>query len=131
MLRETSPLTPLLIAFVIAGAWPLMAQARRGGEIYLDVLTSARTDNATRAGVAFDLTQFLGPIEPVLARIDPLLATPIQLTEDEFRRLIDFVRDGLLDGRAQPEHFRKLVPHAVPSGRPTLLFQFEDRPDAK
>src|SRR5438477_4804273 len=70
-----------------------------------------------------------GPIEPVLARIDPRLATPLSLTDDEFRWLVDFVRAGLLDKRARPERFRKLIPETVPSGRPTLMFQFEDRPD--
>ena len=98
---------------------------------HLDVFNSARTYHAALAGVAFDLTQLLGPIEPVLARIDPLLATPISLTGDELRWLVAFVRDGLLDKRARPEHFRPLVPHTVPSGRPTLLFQFDDKPDAK
>jgi len=70
-----------------------------------------------------------GPIEPVLARIDPLLATPLSLTDDEFRWLVDFVRAGLLDKRARPERFHKFIPETEPSGRPTLMFQFEDRPD--
>ena len=32
-----------------------------------------------------------GPSEPVLARVDSLLATPISLNDDEFRWLVDFV----------------------------------------
>jgi cytochrome c peroxidase len=127
---RTSPLRNVALqpAFFHNGAFTRLEDAVRH---HLDVFTSARTYNATRAGVDYDLTLLLGPVEPVLARIDPLLAAPISLTEDEFRWLLDFVRDGLLDKRAQPEHFRKLAPHAVPSGRPTLLFQFEDRPNAK
>lgn len=44
---------------------------------------------------------------------------------DEFRELVDFVRNGLLDSGAKPENLRKLVPASVPSGRPTLNFQFQ------
>jgi cytochrome c peroxidase len=65
----------------------------------------------------------MGPIEPVLARIDPILATPVNLTEDEFRQLVDFVRNGLLDPRAKPEDLRKLIPRSVPSGFPVLTFE--------
>ena len=65
------------------------------------------------------------------ARVDPLLATPISLSEEEFNSLVDFVRRGLLDKRAQPERLRNLVPRSVPSDRATLQFQFDDRPDTK
>jgi hypothetical protein len=65
----------------------------------------------------------MGPIEPVLERIDPILATPIDLTDAEFRQLIDFVRHGLLDQRARPDNLRKLIPRAVPSGFPVLRFE--------
>ena len=41
--------------------------------------------------------------------------------------LIEFVRDGLLDNRAQPEHFRSLVPEQVPSGHALLVFEFEKK----
>src|SRR5439155_15265238 len=34
--------------------------------------------------------------------------TPISPSEDEFNSLVDFVRQGLLDKRAEPERFRKL-----------------------
>jgi hypothetical protein len=40
----------------------------------------------------------------------------------------DFVRSGLLDTRAQPEHFRKLIPQSAPSSQPTLVFQFNHQP---
>lgn len=92
------------------------------------MFTSARNYDPVRAGVAADLTILRGPVDPVLARIDPLLATPIALTETESHWLFDFVREGLLDARAKPEHFRKLVPEKVPSSRPALLFQFDGRP---
>ncbi len=56
--------------------------------------------------------------------MDPLLATPIALSPDELNDLVDFVREGLLDKSAGPEHFRRLVPQSVPSGRPMLMFEF-------
>jgi hypothetical protein len=55
----------------------------------------------------------------------PLLAKPLVLSNDEFASLVDFVRDGLLDKKAGPEHTQKFVPSSVPSGRPTLEFEFE------
>jgi hypothetical protein len=67
----------------------------------------------------------LGPIEPVLARLDPLLQTPIPLSDEEFSQLVDFVRHGLLDPRILPRHLKTLVPTRVPSGSATLDFEFE------
>ena len=65
----------------------------------------------------------MGPIEPVLTRVDPILTTPIQLTDDEFQQLVDFVRNALLDKRATPEALKKQIPKSVPSGFPVLKFQ--------
>lgn len=92
---------------------------------HLDVVASVNNYNPATAGVAPDLRGPLGPMAPVLALVDPLLANPAHLTEDEFRQLLDFVTNGLLDPRAKPENLRKLVPKSVPSGRPTLEFEFE------
>lgn len=127
-LFRTSPLRNVALqpAFFHNGSFTRLEDAVRH---HLDVFASARRYDAVRAGVAPDLALQPGPIEPVLARIDPLLATPTSLTKDEFSWLVDFVRAGLLDKRARPEHFRKLVPKVVPSGQPTLLFQFEHRHD--
>jgi hypothetical protein len=60
----------------------------------------------------------------VIALLDPLLVTPIELSEDEFRQLVAFVENGLLDPRARPEYLQKLMPLSVPSGRPVLAFEF-------
>jgi hypothetical protein len=60
----------------------------------------------------------------VLDRLDPLLQTPVHLSDEEFSALVDFVRNGLLDPRALPEHLKTLVPGRVPSGDPTLDFEF-------
>jgi hypothetical protein len=70
-----------------------------------------------------DLTYRLGPIEPVLRTIDPILASPIPLAEDEFAQLVAFVRDGLLDRRAGSRSLCGIIPAAVPSGRPMLNFE--------
>jgi cytochrome c peroxidase len=89
---------------------------------HLDPYTSAR--NYTPRDLPPDLQGPTGPIEPVLARLDPLLQTPVQLSDDEFAALVDFVRNGLLDPRVLPERLKTLVPGRVPSGRPTLDFEF-------
>ena len=77
----------------------------------------------TVAGVAPDLRGPRGPVAPVLARLDPAMTTPINLSNDEFKELVDFVRNGLLDPKARPENLRKLIPRRVPSGRPIQIFE--------
>ncbi|HEY5914558.1 MAG TPA: cytochrome c peroxidase [Verrucomicrobiae bacterium] len=121
---RTSPLRNVALqpAFFHNGCFTRLEDAVRH---HLDVFASARNYDPVQAGVAPDLTGPRGPIEPVLARLDPLLAAPIHLSGEEFNHLVDFVRAGLLDQRADPERLRKLVPDKVPSGRPTLTFQFE------
>jgi cytochrome c peroxidase len=90
---------------------------------HLDVFSSARSYRPIPAGLDRDLTYRLGPIEPVLARVDPLLARPIDLSADEFQNLVAFVRDGLLDERATKQNLCRLVPNRVPSGFPTMRFE--------
>lgn len=90
---------------------------------HLDVYTSARNYDAKRAGVDDDLQLRLGPIEPVLARLDPLLRTPIELTGGEFEALVAFVRDALLDERAMRQNLCALIPDSVPSGYSTMVFE--------
>ena len=90
---------------------------------HLDVVSTARDYDPVRAGVSSDLRGALGPIEPVLARLDPLMSTPVILTRHEFRQLIDFLSNGLLDDRARPENLRKLIPKNVPSERAIQIFQ--------
>lgn len=119
---RSSPLrnAALQPAFFHNGAFTRLEDAIRH---HLNVFDSARRYNATRAGVDKDLRHRVGPIEPVLARIDPLLATPINLSGDEFKDLVNFVRDGLLDDGAKARDFCSLVPKSVPSGLPILRFQ--------
>ena len=119
---RSSPLRNVALqpAFFHNGAFTRLEDAIRH---HLDVYDSARNYNAARAGVDQDLRHRIGPIEPVLARIDPLLATPIRLSEHEFQDLLHFVRDGLLDDGANAREFCPLIPTAVPSGLPILRFQ--------
>jgi cytochrome c peroxidase len=119
---RTSPIRNVALqpTFFHNGAFTRLADAVRH---HLDVFASARRYDPGAAGVDPDLAGPLGPIEPVLARVDPILATAIELTDDEFRQLVDFVRDGLLDERARPVNLRKLIPRSVPSGFPALIFE--------
>jgi cytochrome c peroxidase len=117
---RTSPLRNVVLqpTFFHNGAYTRLEDALR---FHLDAISSARKYNRVQAGVDNDLR--MGPIEPVLQRIDPLLATPVTLTDDEFQWLMDFVRDGLHDPHATPERLRQLIPNRLPSGRPLHLFQ--------
>jgi cytochrome c peroxidase len=119
---RTSPLRNVALqpAFFHNGAFTRLDDAIRH---HLNVFASARQYNPGAAGVDPDLMAPMGPIEPVLARVDPLLATPILLTDDEFQQLVDFVGNGLLDRRATPEMLKKQIPKSVPSGFPVLQFQ--------
>jgi cytochrome c peroxidase len=124
---RTSPLRNVAVqpTFFHNGSFTRLEDAIRH---HLNVGASLTNYNPVTAGAASDLTGPLGPMAPVLAQLDPLLANPTDLTDEEFRQLVDFVRNGLLDPRAEPERLRKLVPQSVPSGRPTLIFQFQQIP---
>jgi cytochrome c peroxidase len=119
---RSSPLrnAALQPAFFHNGAFRRLEDAIRH---HLDVFSSARNYHPISAGIDKDLTYRLGPIEPVLQRIDPLLAQPITLTSDEFEHLVAFVRDGLLDKRANKQNLCVLVPDSVPSRFPLPRFQ--------
>jgi cytochrome c peroxidase len=119
---RTAPLRNLAAApgFFHNGAFIQLEDAIRH---HLNVYRSAHTYDPMAAGLPADLTHRLGPVEPVLKRLDPLLKTPIHLTDSEFNDLVSFVRDGLLDERVKPENLCKLVPAQVPSGLPVLQFE--------
>jgi cytochrome c peroxidase len=121
-LFRTAPLrnAAVMPAFMHNGAFIHLEDAIRH---HLDPYTSAR--QYTPRELPPDLQGPLGPIKPVLVRLDPLLQTPLQLTDEEFSQLVDFVRHGLLDPRILPGRLKPLVPKQVPSGKPTLDFEFE------
>jgi len=119
---RTAPLRNLAVApaFFHNGAFVRLEDAVAH---HLDVRGSLLAYDPVKAGVPPDLTHRLGPTLPVLARLDPILASPTFLTKREFHDLVAFVRDGLFDERARPENLCRLVPASVPSGLPVMTFQ--------
>ena len=119
---RSSPLRNAAVqpAFMHNGAFTRLEDAIRH---HLNVTDSARRYNPIRAGLPADLTHRLGPIEPVLKSLDPLVARPINLDEDDFEDLVAFVRYGLLDSRADTRNLCQLVPAVVPSGLPVATFE--------
>ena len=120
---RTSPIRNVAVqpTFMHNGAFTRLEDAVRH---HLNVFDSALNYTPVSQNLAADLSGPTGPVKPVLALVDPILSTPINLTDDEFRQLVAFVRNGLLDPRAKQENLRKLVPRSVPSGRPVLIFEF-------
>ena len=119
---RTSPLrnAALQSAFFHNGAFRRLDDAIRH---HLDASSSARIYHPFSAGIDKDLTVRLGPIEPVLKRLDPLLAHPVDLTPVEFESLLAFVREGLLDARSSRKNLCALIPDAVPSGASLMRFE--------
>jgi len=119
---RTSPLRNLALQprFFHNGCFTRLEDAVR---YHLDAIGSAPSYNPAVAGIDPDLQGPQGPVAPVLARIDPGLATPVTLSTDEFRQLIAFLRTALLDPKANEHALRKLIPARVPSGRPVHVFQ--------
>jgi cytochrome c peroxidase len=120
---RTSPLRNVALqpAFFHNGAFTRLEDAVVH---HLDVVASANGYDPVAAGVDSDLALRQGPTQPVLDRLDPLVASPTVLTPQEVQDLVAFVRDGLLDPRAMPEKLCKLVPKSLPSGR--AVADFED-----
>ena len=73
--------------------------------------------------LAPDLQNPLGPMQGLLGRLDPLLASIPNLTGREIDELTAFVGQGLLDPNATPQNLRRLIPKTLPSGRPPLIFE--------
>ena len=122
---RTSPLRNVALqpTFMHNGAFTSLEDAIRH---HLDVFGSAGAYTPSSQNLDADLAGPTGPTGPVLFRLDPILATPIPLAEDQIRQLVAFVEHGLLDPRARPENLRKLVPNSVPSGRTVLIFEFPE-----
>jgi len=119
---RTSPLrnVGLQPAFFHNGAFTRLEDAVR---YHLNALGSSATYDPVTAGIAADLRGPRGPMAPVMARLDPALTTPISLSNDEFRQLIEFLKNGLQDPKANPRDLRKLIPASVPSGNPIHVFR--------
>src|SRR5688572_23653440 len=119
---RTSPLRNAGVqpTFFHNGAFTRLEDAIRH---HLNVADSAREYQAAAAGVDRDLRDRLGPVEPMLARVAPRLASPRFMRGDDFENLVAFVRTGLLDPRALPRHLCAMAPESFPSGLPPLQFQ--------
>lgn len=117
---RTSPLRNVALqpAFMHNGAFVSLEDAIR---YHLDAVTGAATFNTSK--LPADLRGPVGPVQPVLDRLDPLLRTRVELTHAEFESLVDFVGNGLLDRAATPHRLRPLIPEKLPSGRAGFLFQ--------
>jgi cytochrome c peroxidase len=120
---RTSPLRNIAVqpAFFHNGSFTTIEGAIRH---HLDAVRSARGYNPRRAGIDRDLTRReMGPIEPVLERLDKKLVGGIDLSEREIDDLTQFVTTGLLDRRAEKSNLCKLIPKFVPSMLPVLDFE--------
>jgi cytochrome c peroxidase len=117
---RTSPLRNVALqpAFMHNGAFVRLEAAIR---YHLDAVGEAATYST--AQLPGDLQGATGPAQPVLDKLDPLLRQPVELSEEEFNSLVDFVRNGLLDPAAQPQRLRRLIPEKLPSGQANLVFQ--------
>ena len=120
---RTSPLRNVALqpAFMHDGAFTSLEAAIRH---HLDVVASALQYDPVAQGLDADLTGPIAPVVPLLSRLDPLVATPQHLSQEQVDSIVAFVRDGLLDPRARPDALRHLVPERLPSGEPPLRFEF-------
>jgi cytochrome c peroxidase len=119
---RTSPLRNLAIqpAFFHNGAFTSLSEALR---YHLDAIELGPQYDPVQAGVAADLTHNTAPISLVLRRLDPALSNIPDLSEQEFSDLLAFLRDGLLDPRARPDHLTRFIPPSVPSQLPLQTFE--------
>lgn len=119
---RSSPLRNVALqpAFFHNGSFGRLEDAIRH---HLNVTASVGNYNPKTAGIDRDLTLRMGPMEPVLQRLDPLLAKAIVLSQGEFIDLVAFVRDGLLDEAAKKENLCNLAPQTVPSGLTPMVFE--------
>ena len=119
---RTSPLRNLALqaAFFHNGSFTRLREALR---FHLDPLRHARSYDPSKEDVDRDLRYRLGPIEPVLDRLDPLLRDPPSLDRREFDDLLAFLEEALLDPGARPERLCRLPPASVPSGLAVMHFE--------
>lgn len=117
---RTSPLRNVALqsAFMHNGAFTQLEDAVR---YHLNARRGAMS--YTPLSLPPDMRGAMGPILPVLDRLDGRLRSAPPLSDDEVTSLIAFVRNSLLDPRAMPTHLRRLIPDRLPSGRRPLVFQ--------
>jgi cytochrome c peroxidase len=118
---RTAPLRNLAVSsgFFHNGAYTRLDDAIR---FHLNVTGSVKRYSPVAAGLPGDLTHRLGPPVPKTL-LDSRVKNPLVLLDQEFRDLVHFVEGGLLDPRVKRTHLCELIPAAVPSGLPTLVFE--------
>ncbi len=89
---------------------------------HLNVIEAARRYSPAAAGLPTDLTHRVGPPVPKTL-IDPRMRTRIKLSDEEFRDLVHFVDNGLLDQRANKANLCDLIPATLPSGLSPMVFE--------
>jgi cytochrome c peroxidase len=116
---RTAPLRNLAVSpgFFHNGAYTTLENAIR---FHLNVVEEAKKYDP-EDHVPADLRQ-VGPLVPKRL-IHPSLRKPIKLTNQEFKDLVRFVKDGLLDERVKKSNLCGLIPAVVPSGLPVADFE--------
>lgn len=119
---RTSPLRNLGLqaAFFHNGCFIRLRNALR---FHLDPLTHAPSYDPSKEHIDRDLRYRLGPIGPVLDRLDTLLRQAPSLDRREFDDLLAFLEEALLDPQARPGRLCRLPPASVPSGLPVMHFE--------
>jgi hypothetical protein len=97
---RTSPLWNVALqpAFMHNGAFTSLEAAIR---FHVDVVAAALAYDPRDHGLDADLVSRIAPVEPLLSRLDRLVAAPRKLSQEELETLVVFVRDGLLDPRGR------------------------------
>ena len=120
---RTTPLRNLAMqpSYFHNGAFNDLSKAIRH---HLDVVTSARSYLPAQNGVPADLRKNRPPVDNVLnTNLDPLVATPLILTDEEFNQLYAFVRNGLLDPKDSRGSNCARVPVRIPSRMQMMTFE--------
>lgn len=119
---RTSPLRNLALqpAYFHNGAFRDLKDAVR---YHTDTVQQSAMYDPARAGVPADLQGNIGPIAPVIQRLSPRLKQPAGLTDAELNDVVAFLRDGLLDERANADKLMADIPKRVPSGAAMQTFQ--------
>jgi cytochrome c peroxidase len=116
---RTAPLRNLKVAagFGHNGAFKTIANVIHH---HLDVVGSLESYDPVAEDLPSDLS--VGPYQDILDEgLDPLVAHPTQLNNEEFENLVDFVENALLDPKVHD--FCSLLPTSVPSGDALQLFE--------
>jgi cytochrome c peroxidase len=119
---RTSPLRNVALqpTFFHNGAFTKLEDAIKH---HLNPQQSVQSYRPNTAGIARDLQASMAPMGPVLAKLDPLVATPVTLTPEQFSDLVEFVKVGLMDKKASAQDLCKIIPNKLPSGMRLHTFQ--------